>query len=225
MEFKEVPNNNVRGICSVCGAKAYHPRAMKCNDHREDGKVTGSGSLTETVKRTNEGKGNTGPGPAASKWNSVTQKFIIILTSLLATLIVHNANIIDPSNELEDAMTATNDEALAMAKPFARMLSNTQFSKKHGHAIVDNEDAIDAAIAAYEYAKRLMETQRTIRDVVNNRERATQQAPPMRQTPPRSAPQPPTTEGNEPDGTNGQTEEFGPPRGVYANPQPWQYSA
>jgi hypothetical protein len=118
-------------------------------------------------------------------------------------------------------MAATDSEAAAMAKPFSRMLATTSFSKKYGHVIVDNEDAVDAAIAAYDYSKRVLETQRKINDVVAHRQ-AQQPAPP------RTVPtQPNPTEAKD-NGTNGQTTENGnegPPRGVYASPDSWAYGS
>jgi hypothetical protein len=158
--------------------------------------------------------------PKVSEWNSFMARVFVILTTFFAYIVVRNARIIDPDDKFADELAMTENEAKAIARPFSRMIAGTSFNAKHGALIVNNEDLIDAAVAAYDWTRRFGEVTAEITNVVNNRNNTMRQQGPFQ---PAREPVNTNREGN----NDGTSESFGeasedrsgePPRGVYAYP-------
>lgn len=205
---------NPTGICTECGEPAYHHKAKKCEEHRYTKTPAPNGRRTK--RQTPGGAGRSGSGPTADKWQRTLAKLLLLATSFIAVGVVSRANILDTEDELVDALSMEDSEALDIARPLGRFISGTSVSKKYGGIIVNNDDLIDAGIALSDYVTRVRQTNARIEEIVRNRENAYSQ---RRTGPPSYGNE--SYESTGQDAASGHTddgEQYGPPRGVYAQP-------
>ena len=152
----------ILGVCRHCGDQASTPSSTYCDDHRtkaqREGIVTTSTSLptgTASVKRP-ERQPARGKTPSGDEWTTkVFDKGIIVLTTLFAASAIRRYNVNDPSGALEDELTATDEEARAIAKPLGRVMAASGLNKRYGRKVLDNSDLIDAGIALWDWYDRV----------------------------------------------------------------------
>jgi hypothetical protein len=156
------------GICRVCGDEATTPSATYCAEHRtrqpkgQTDTLPPSGTTTVTRPKGAVKGGRKGSQPTADEWSSrIFDKAIILVTALIASSAVRRYQINDPTDQVADSLTATDDEARRIAKPLGRFVSGTGFNKQYGRKILDNSDLIDAGFALYDWYDRVNKTLRT----------------------------------------------------------------
>lgn len=146
------------GVCRVCGAEAASRAGTYCEEHRTRA-PKGSGTSTVAKAQRTPRKG---VAPTGDEWSGkLFGKAVLILTSLFAASSIRRYNINDPNEQIQDALTATDEECRAIAKPLGRVLAGTSFNKRYGRKVLDNSDLLDAGFALYDWYDRVNKTLKT----------------------------------------------------------------
>lgn len=157
-EIEHIPPSDVESVdtCMTCGkaltysGRGKHPKF--CDAH----------------KPVPARRGRNGPrAPANPRTTHVIGKILIILTVIMAHR--RMAGMAVQNDAIEDALTLTDDEAEAIARPLARWSSNSTIGAKVINPIVENEDLIDAGIALWEYNRRVTKLMRELAPTNVNR--------------------------------------------------------
>jgi hypothetical protein len=135
-------------LCTSCGKELLDKRYNTCESCRP---AAGSGRVTNNRVRT--------PGPKPSDkthrgMNSITGKMLGMITLAFAWSQLRRLGVPDTSGDIADTMAMTEDEALAIGKPLSRIFLASEPGKRLGPKMVENEDAIDAIFAVWDWYKR-----------------------------------------------------------------------
>lgn len=135
------------GSCKECGKELSDARAAWCPEHRP----TGAARIRKATGRKSKG----GVSAAVETGMSETVgKVLLILTLAYAYSALRTNGIPDPNGDIADAMALTDDEAVMIGRPLARLFMSTEQGRNIAPKIVDNRDLIDAMFAAWDWYSR-----------------------------------------------------------------------
>lgn len=183
-DYRQNPNP---GHCRTCDADlaalGLNPMRQYCDEHRPERKRPGSsgGSTrrsTERVTPTQIGEQSAAETvreitrdissskipkkPTVEATTKVVGKLVYYLFLVVVMSLVGS----DPTlnDEQQEAvageLSLSNEDAEAIARPLARLLTPTGFWQKTGPSIIENSDVVDALVAAYNAASGIFHYQR-----------------------------------------------------------------
>lgn len=144
-------STNKRGVCKICQKPATSGRTTYCDDHAPGGDVR--------VRLSKPGKkGSVSTRITDDSMTTVFAKLLLVMTLIIAWSSLRRLGISDPNGSAADDLAVTDEEAQALAAPFARIFNQTPIGVKYGNTIVENQDVIGALMAAWEYSVRFKTT-------------------------------------------------------------------
>jgi hypothetical protein len=152
------------GVCRVCGDEAASPQGTYCADHKtrqprgeaaQPAQTQPSGTATVKRTRSPSGKG----APTADEWNNkLFRKVVGVVTDVVAANLVRRYQINDPTGEIAEQLSMTDDEAANVARPLGRAVAGSQLNRRIGRKVLDNSDLLDAGFALYDWYDRVNKT-------------------------------------------------------------------
>lgn len=143
------------GHCKQCGVELEDRRRAWCTDCRSQD------TTTTTLKRPSKKSSVKVVGVTAQVtqgMNSISGKLLYILTLVFAWSQLRRLGVPDPNGDLADEMAMTDDEAEIIGRPLTRLFLQTEPGRRLAPKIVEHEDFIDAAFAAWDWYKRVTST-------------------------------------------------------------------
>lgn len=140
----EAPHIQPKGLCEICGNPTGDKRSKRCDDHprTKASKKPVASRIVTSEKVTDTSAART------------IAKLLIVITLVLMYARIRRIGIPDPTGNLADELSLTEDEALEIAKPIARFANSTPMGSRLIGPVVRNEDLIGALFAIYEYNRR-----------------------------------------------------------------------
>lgn len=112
------------------------------------------GSRPASTKAPKEG------GASESDLQDFTAQILVYLT---LGLVIVTTRGVDLPDESVDSLALSDEEAAAVAKPFARLFTGTTLNARYGQSIVRNQDVLEAGAALFAYTRRITKALAQIR--------------------------------------------------------------
>ena len=152
-------------LCATCGTELDDRRKTYCDDCKETQNV-GRQSATTTTRpsggrvTSRKGKGGRSKVTDATQrgMTSIVGKLLYLVTLLIAWSALRNVGVPDYNGDIADTMALTDDEAEMIGRPLSRIFLRTEGGRKMAPVLVENEDAIDAAFALWDWYRRMTTT-------------------------------------------------------------------
>lgn len=160
VEYPTVDSDDEKVACPEGCGKLVTPRGLTrhLNSAHAGGNVNGDGVTTKAKERTTTRRGRKRVGGLSSEVSegltSFAGKVLFLVTLILAWAQLRRARVPDPDGDIAETMAMSDDEAVAIGRPLARLFASTENGKRLAPVIVQNEDIIDAVFAGWEWYKR-----------------------------------------------------------------------
>ena len=148
------PSGTRAKLCPVCNTELEDRRKK----YHDECKPVGETSNTDTTLKSGGRARNKRPTKISDAtqrgMNSIVGKLLYLITLWIAWNQLRGLGVPDQNGDIADSIAFTDDEAEVIGKPLTRIFLKTEQGRKLAPVLVDNEDAIDAIFAFYDWYKR-----------------------------------------------------------------------